>query len=152
MHSVEAVPYENRLDGDYVSIKEGEQWGEEWESGWFHLRGKVPSNWKGRDIVARLDFGGEALIFDDSGCPVYGLSNGSVFDLDYSKDIYRLFTSSKGGEVVDLYVEAAANIMFGINRHGDPKSNDPKIHGHFNAKLKHAKLAIFDTELWHMLD
>jgi len=142
--------FENSLNGDYVPINEGEQWGNEWESAWFHLTAEVPEKWKNYNIVARMDFGGEALVFDDSGCPVYGLTNGSVFDLDFNKDIYRLFTSCNGREKVDLYVEAAANLLFGIHRHGDPKSDDPKIHGHFDAKLNHAKLCIFDDEMWHL--
>ncbi len=142
--------FDDRLNGEYVSINEGEQWGKEWESAWFHLTAEVPEEWKNQNVVARMDFGGEALVFDDLGCPVYGLTNGSVFDLDFNKDIYRLFTSCNGGEKVDLYVEAAANLLFGINRHGDPKSDDPKIHGHFDAKLNHAKLCIFDAEMWHL--
>ncbi len=149
-HTKFPCTFNNRLNGKYVPINENEKWGDEWESAWFHLTAEVPEEWKNYNVVAQMDFGGEALVFDDSGCPVYGLSNGSVFDLDYSKDIYQLFPSCNGGEKVDLYVEAAANILFGIHLHGDPKSDDPKIHGHFEAKLNRARLCIFDTEIWHL--
>ena len=146
----EAVPFADRLKGRYKPIMEKEKWGSEWESAWFHFRGRVPSRWKGRDVVARIELGGESLVFDASGCPVYGLTNGSVFDYDYSKDIYRLFAPCKGGEKIDIYVEAAANQLFGINRHGDPKPGDKKIHGHYDASFNHGKLCVFDTDAWHV--
>ena len=77
------VPFNQRLEGDYKQIKEGEHWGNEWESAWFHFTGEIPIEWQGHDVAARLEFGGEALVFENSGCPIYGLTHGSVFDAAY---------------------------------------------------------------------
>ncbi len=149
-HCPEAVPFDGRLDGPYEAISEGTRWGGEWESAWFRFSGEVPSEWKGLDVAARIDLGGESLVFGPDGCPMYGLTDGSVFDCDFRKDIYRLFSPCAGGEKVDFYVEAAANQLFGIERHGDPKSSDLKIHGHYDAVFKHGKLCVFDTAVWSL--
>ncbi len=100
--SKDPVKFENRLKTQYLPIKEGVKWGETWDSAWFHIKGKLPDDWKGKDVVARMDFGGEALIFDNKGCPVYGLTSGSVFEFEYNKDFYRLFEPAQGGEDVEL--------------------------------------------------
>ncbi|MEA2011560.1 MAG: glycoside hydrolase family 38 C-terminal domain-containing protein, partial [Verrucomicrobiota bacterium] len=109
-------------------------------SGWFHLTGKVPESWQGLTVVAKLNFGGEALIFDEAGCPIYGLTNGSVFGPGHSKDIYRLFEPCKGAEEVDLWIEAAANPLMGIT----PENEN------FSPVVKDMKLATFNEELWQL--
>lgn len=149
-HSKDPVPFIDRLKGEYKPIKEGAKWGEEWESAWFHITGEVPADWQGNDIALNIELGGELLIFDDSGCPIYGLTDGSVFDSTYRKDIYQCIPNCKGNEKIDLYLEAACNGLFGIHRHGDPKPADPKIHGDWKGVVNRAKLCIFDTAVWHM--
>lgn len=149
-HSRDPVPFSDRLKGEYAPIKEGENWGKEWDSGWFRLTGEVPVDWKGRTVVAQLNFNGEALIFDNGGCPVYGLSNGSVFDESFDKEIYHLFTPAIGGEAVELCVEAAANHLFGIDTCGDPKPGK-KIHGDYTGTLLTARLCVFNEEVWHLM-
>ena len=68
-HSVEPVPFEERLKGDFVAAEAGDCWGNAWESAWFNLKAEVPASWKGAAVAARIDLNGEALIFDESGCP-----------------------------------------------------------------------------------
>ena len=150
-HTKLPCPFNERLKGKYIPIKEGEKWGDEWDSAWFHLTAQVPENWKNNNVIAHLDFGGEALVFDQAGCPIYGLTNSSVFAENYNKDTYHLFTSCKGGEKIDLYIEAAANALMGIYRSGDPTADNPKIHGHFEAKLNYARLCTVDINVWHFL-
>ena len=89
-HSKDPVPFEKRLDGTYKAINIGEKWGEAWDSAWFKLSGSIPREWTEGRFALHLDFNGEALIFSDDGIPLYGLTNGSVFDSNYSKDVYRL--------------------------------------------------------------
>lgn len=121
------VPFARRRDrrGRYRPIQTGEVWGSAWQSAWFHITGRVPAAWRGADVALRFDANGESLVFDDAGCPVYGLTNGSVFASAFSKDIYRIFEPCRGGEAVDLWIEAAAYGLFGINRHGDPRRDAP---------------------------
>jgi alpha-mannosidase len=146
----EHIKFEDRLNGDYKKIIEGEDWGKTWDSAWFHITGTVPAEWKGKTVVANLDFNGEALIFDETGCPKYGMTNGSVFDAHYSKDIFRMFEPSKGGEKVDLWIETAANNLFGIQQEQDPDPKSEDLHGKYLGKVNKLQLCVFNDEVWHM--
>ena len=57
-----------------------------WESGWFRITAAIPTEWEDGNFALHLDFNGEALVFDSEGIPLYGLTNGSVFDRHYSKE------------------------------------------------------------------
>ncbi|MBP5233253.1 MAG: alpha-mannosidase 2c1, partial [Planctomycetes bacterium] len=149
--SVEPVPFAERLALAYQPIAVGDSWGKAWESAWFHLRGKVPAEWAGKRVVAHLNFNGEACVFGLDGCPLYGLTNGSVFAENYSKDVYRLFDRCAGGEAVDLWVEAAANNLFGVNLKGDPRRDDPDRFGTYDGKVVSMELAAFDDEVWGLM-
>lgn len=149
-HSVDPVPFKEAVTREFRGIEEGTKWGDEWESAWFRLSIEIPEKWRGANLAAHLDFNGEALIFDDSGCPVYGLTNTSVFDPNFSKRIYRLSPEAAADSRCDLLVETAANHLFGITRHGDPKPDNPKIHGEHQGVLKTARLALFDEDIWHL--
>ncbi|MBN1557655.1 MAG: alpha-mannosidase [Lentisphaerae bacterium] len=146
------VPYARRTTLDYNPVQEGDTWGRTWQSGWFELTGTVPPSWAGRYVVARLDFGGEALLFDDTGCPALGLTDGSVFDLKCGKDIVHLFPEARGGETVRLWVEAAANRLQGVERVPDPEFlEDPgRLHGHHRGRVKAMRLHAFRADHWHL--
>ena len=146
----DAVPYAERLDGEYKSIKEGGRWGEFWESAWFHLTGTVPAEWKGEKIVARLDFSGEGLVFQPDGKIVQGITNGSVFDQEFARDNVHLIEKCEGGEEVELWVETAANGLFGMFTEPDPAEDSPRRYGWYEAEVKQAKLCVFDAEMWHL--
>jgi alpha-mannosidase len=146
----EHIKYEDRLNGDFKKITEGEEWGKTWDSAWFHITGQVPAEWAGKTVVANLDFNGEALIFDDTGCPKYGMTNGSVFDEHFSKDIFRMFEPANGGEAVDLWIETAANNLFGLKQDQDPDPKSEHRHGQYLGKINKLKLAVFNDEVWHM--
>jgi len=144
--SAEPVPFEERLTGEYAPIQQGKCWGEAWNSAWFNLKAIVPAEWNGAAVAAQIDLNGEALIFDESGCPVYGLSGGSVFLPGYKKDIYLITESCVGGESVDLWVEAAANHLFGIS--GSPQHS--KAGSEYNGITNRINLVRYDLEKWHL--
>ena len=145
--SKDPVPFEKRLNGAFKPITEGEKWGETWESAWFHLKAVVPDEWAGKSVVARLNFGGEGLVLSSDGTIMQGLSNKSVFWDDFTRDEVRLFNAAKGGEAVELWVETAANGLFGVERPNDPAPDDPGKYGHLTSKVKHMKLCIKDEKL-----
>ncbi len=147
-HSVEPVPFSKRTSLKYRKIKEGESWGKTWESAWFHLKGAVPKSWKGKEVVAQLDFNGEGLIFRNDGMPLQSLAKGSVFQADFCKDIHYLFKSCKGGEKVDLWIETAANNLFGIELEPDPKPKDPQRHGKYTGIVNKIRLCAFDRDTY----
>jgi len=150
IHSEDPVPFQNRHNGLFREIKVGENWGETWDSAWFHIKAHIPSEWENDHIAFHLDFNGEALIFDDEGIPLYGLTNGSVFDKDYSKDVYRLPADYSYGDSVELWIETAANHIMGIDRDEDPEKEDLNRHGEYTGIVNHMSLCRFDETLWHL--
>ena len=145
------VSFENRENPEYTynSVAKGDTWGSAWQSAWFHITGSVPSEWSGRDVALHLNLNGEACVFDAGGCPVYGLTNQSVMAANSGKYIYRMFEPCSGGETIDLWVEAAANSLFGINRNPDLPRMAPHRHGNYEGKVIDLELCLFDTNLWH---
>ncbi|MEE9442402.1 MAG: glycoside hydrolase family 38 C-terminal domain-containing protein [candidate division Zixibacteria bacterium] len=146
----EPVAFSNRLDGNYQKINAGEIWGQAWQSAWFHLEGSVPDNWSGGKIVAHLDFGGEGLVYKPDGEIIQGITNGSVFDADFSRDIVHLDSTIQAGDKIELWVETAANGLFGVITNPDPGLDAPDRYGIYDARVKAMSLALFDSELWHL--
>ncbi|MDD4051685.1 MAG: glycoside hydrolase family 38 C-terminal domain-containing protein, partial [candidate division Zixibacteria bacterium] len=148
--TVDPVGFERRNELSYVPIQPGEIWGRTWESAWFHLAGAVPASWRGRTVVARLDLGGEGLVVRPDGRILQGITNGSVFDTDFGRDIVRLYEPCSGGEEVDLWVEAAANGLFGMFCDLDPGPQSTNRYGYYDAKINSIHLGIFDTDMWEL--
>ena len=112
--SKEPTAFDDRLSLDYKPISEGDPWGEKWESAWFHLEGDVPKDWSGKTIAANLDFSGEGLVYDHEGQLMQGITNASIWDPNFARARVPLIDSSTGGEHLELWVEAAANSLFGV--------------------------------------
>ena len=148
----EPVPYAQRETLKYKPIKLGDKWGEVWDCGWFRIQGEVPASWKGAYVTLNLDFTGEALVYDAKGCPLVGLTTGSVFDAAFSKDMMHLFKTCKGGEKVDFWVETGANSLFGANLPGDPKwiTDGSDIHGKYPSHLNKLSVCRFDYDKWQL--
>ena len=148
--SKEPVPFAHRLDGEYEPIDDGDVWGRAWESAWFHLKAKVPEDWRGRYVVAQLDFSGEALVVDGSGMPLQGMTNASIFEEKFSRDILHLLPSAAGGEEIELWVEATGNSLFGVYTETDPEPDAPDRYGSFEGRVVRKRLCLFDDTLWHL--
>ena len=151
--SEEPTPWRERTALSYRPIAEGEGWGGAWRSAWFHLKGKVPESWQGASLALRMDFGGEALLFDAKGVPHWSFAHGSAFNDGYRKEFYHYAKPAKGGEAVELWVEAASNNLFGITRegNGDPHpTRNPHPLGHSSPKVGCMRLVKFNEELWHL--
>ena len=148
--SKEPTPFSERLSLDYKSIQEGEEWGKKWESAWFHLEGECPESWDGEIVVTELDFSGEGLVFDTNGTALQGITNGSIWDPNFARTRVQILESCKKGEKIELWVEAAANSLFGVFTDPDPEEESPKRHGWFDAKVESIKFGKFDKDLWHL--
>ena len=69
--------------------------------------------WGGKCVVMRLNLGGESLVFDAKGNPYGALTNHSLFDRFFTKDVFRFGKPFKGGEKIDLWVEGVASNIQG---------------------------------------
>jgi len=148
--SKEPTSFSQRESLDYKSIKEGDPWGQKWESGWFHLTGSVPEKWRGKPVVAELDFSGEGLVFDTNGKALQGITNGSIWDQNFARTRVPLIEKCAGGESIKLWVEAAANSLFGVYTDADPEEESPKQFGWFDAKVEKIRIGIFQEEIWQL--
>jgi len=146
----QAIPLGQSILLERHPIVEGQVWGRTWDSGYFHLDAEVPPLLDHRPLAAWLDFGGEGLIYDPSGEPLGSVTNGSAFAEHYGKDVWRLAPRPSGTRV-ELWVEAAANNLFGVVPAPVPASkDDPARHGTYEARLVRARLCGFDEATWHL--
>ncbi len=142
--------YAHRKDGKYKPISVGDTWGKNWEQAWFHLQGEVPKNWKGKQVAARINLGGEGAIFDNNGTPIFALSFHSLWMTEFSRDRYIISKKAKGGESVDIWIDATAAQLFGLQLMNDPKPTDVHKYGHYEATVKDLALGIFREDIWQL--
>ena len=108
----------------YKKARGGRRWGRPWSTAWFRLRFTVPKAFRGETVALLFDPEGECIVFRD-GEPAQGL--------DGNRKDYVVAERAKGGERVELYVEAGASGAFGS----------------FGKRTMHApELAVFLPEVW----
>ncbi len=148
--SAEPVPYQERLNLAYRPVAEGDKWGEMWSSAWFHIQTPVPETMAGRELCLRIYLGGEILVFDETGAPCYGLSGASHFVASFRKERMVLPKCYQAGEIIDVWLEAAANHLFGVYQDEDPRMDTPHPLGQFEGTVTRLRLAVFHREVWDL--
>lgn len=111
----EPVSFEERESGEKQVLKKGEKWGDLFDCGWFHFTGIIPEKCKGRKTVLLIDISGEGLIVDKDGNPVRGITNVAT-EFSFAgggKRVYCLEDNLQGGEVIDIWMDAGCNDLFG---------------------------------------
>ncbi len=146
--TVDPVPFAERQALAYQPIEEGAVWGTTWDSAWFHLTGTIPEAWRHERVVAVLDFNGEGLVFSETGDPLQGLTNGSVFG-DLTRNTFRIPSSNGARPSVDLWVEAAANGLSGVAQQRNPPGTLNR-EGLYEGRVNRIRLARFPEELYHL--
>ncbi len=100
-----------------TNINPGDKWGELFDCAWFHFTAKIPQSAKDEKIVFVIDINGEGLIFDNSGCPLRGITNiNSEFDRamgNPGKRIVQFKDKADGNEIVDFWMDAGCNDLIG---------------------------------------
>ncbi len=131
------IPIDSLSSRKWKAISVGDGWGELWGSAWFRVTGTVPKAFKGLEVVALVDVGSEACLFVD-GSPRQGLTDSSKkYDQPEGKRQIDLFRNAKGGEKVNLLLEAGANALFGY-------------HGRLEFVIEIAELAVFHRDRWQL--
>ena len=148
--SKDPVPFANRLDKKYKSITKDKSWGKEWDSAWFRLTGKRKKEWKGKTIVADLDFSGEGLVYDPNGNEIQGITNASIWDQNFVRTRVIIPKSCFKKDNVEIWVETAANSLFGSYVDTDPDQDNPKRHGTFDAKVITIDIGVFRKDIWDL--
>ncbi len=139
------VSFAERNTLAFSPLREGDRWGKLWDSAWVKLQGHIPEAWRGKPIVCRLNLGGEALIFDAAGMPLYGLTNSSVFASQYRKELYFLPENQAEPGALELEIEVGANGLFGAESNPDFPEQGCDV-GHAVA----LQYGVFNTDVWHL--
>jgi alpha-mannosidase len=145
------VDFDHRLEGTYQQIDKNITWGKDWDRVWFHLTGSVPSDWQDQYVVARVNMGGESLVFDNNGVPITGLSVHTLWPTEeFWRDIIHITNKSKGNEKIDFWIESTAGQIYGLF----PLKNDYEIKAHedgyHHAAVQYAELATFRKDIWDL--
>jgi len=101
----EPCSYETARAATYKPVQIGWHWGPLWSTAWFRMTGRVPGGTPADGLCAFIDTGTEACLWKD-GVPYHGLSR-------YHRYAPLDASFVQGGRV-ELMVEAAANLMFGL--------------------------------------
>ena len=116
----EPVGYEEASRGPWSPFGVGERWGGAWATTWFRARAAVPKEWAGERVDARFDLGYE-------GSPGFGaeglLWRGGVAlsGVNSRHQDVALADPAKGGEAIEVYLEAAANPQPGPGKLLEPE-------------------------------
>ncbi len=140
----EPVRYTDRNTLSYQPISEGLLWGKLWDSAWIRLDGEIPAEWTGKDILFRINAGGEVLVFDDSGVPFYSLTNTSSLVRHYRKEYLQYSSNAEAGRF-SIWMEVAANGIFG--RECDP--DHPGQRGEFGV-VRTLRYGVFNRDVWNL--
>jgi alpha-mannosidase len=135
---------------DYRPFAVGDRWGPAWGTTWFHLTGQAPGAAGGEPLELWLDLGwtdqwpgfqAEGLVYRPDGTVVKGLSPRNDW------------IPVAAGELIDLYVEAAANPMV-----LGPEGFVPTVLGDRDTagdeplyRLARADIAVTHTEVWELV-
>lgn len=142
----EPVAPEKAFAADYEPFAVGDRWGALWDTTWFRFRGDVPTEWKGKRVVAlvrltsvgREGFTAEGLVYQD-GVPTMALNA--------NRREVEIAAKAEGGGTFEFFVEAAAN--GGTNEAGVTEGmNLPEFGGPPRYILEQAELAVFDPEAY----
>ncbi|MBT5734481.1 alpha-mannosidase [bacterium] len=148
--SKNAVPFSEKNKLKYKPISKGKSWGKEWDSAWFCLNGSIKKEWRGKKIIADLDFSGEGLVYDPKGKEIQGITNASIWDHNFVRTRVLIPKTCIKNNEVEIWVETAANSLFGIFVDVDPEQDNPKRHGTFDAKVETIDIGIFREDIWHL--
>ena len=124
---------ERAADFAYTPIEPGFVWGPVWSDAWFRFTGEIPAEWDGKTVVARLDCGAEAIVWEGDD-PVQGI--------DAHHGEFLLSQAAQAGADVSLTVQATG-MNPSVSVHGAPDAPSPTPF-----TFRRADLSLYDAELF----
>ncbi|MFC4553789.1 alpha-mannosidase [Georgenia faecalis] len=142
----EPIPPAEAIAGEYGPFAVGERWGRAFGTTWFHLTGEVPAAMRGRRVELVVDLGfersgpgfrSEGLAYTPDGVPIKGIEPRTAW--------LPVARPARGGERVDLYLEAASNPLFdgSVTTLGDPETIGPEL----LYRLDRAEIAVLEEDV-----
>lgn len=130
-------------DGHFVSFdRKTARFGPSWSTHWFRIRGCVPLEWGSNEVHLLWDATCESCVYRN-GSPCQGFLGGTGND---RRAEYPL-SWAVPGEPFEIFIELAANGMFGVGLGGDINPVDPnKFY-----ELLQCELAVFHRDVWDLI-
>ncbi|XP_032228742.2 alpha-mannosidase 2C1 isoform X2 [Nematostella vectensis] len=138
------ITYKQAIRGEYSPVKVGDAFGPTWSTHWFKVTIDVPSEWAEKEVHLRWNSGSEAMVWKD-GKPLQGLT-GADGHQERTDCILSTCQASSERRYV-LYIEMAANGMFGAGQDGLINPPDPAR----KYSLSMAEIAVFDPLCYQLL-
>jgi alpha-mannosidase len=127
---------EAKKSTNWVEVPAGFRYGPAYTTFWFRLSGKVPTAFAGQEVGLMGDLGGERTVWK---------ANSPWCGLDEPHSVCTLFSSAKGGEKINLYVEVyTRNPQCRVHRRELPREELVEAVGV-------AELVVIDRELMDLL-
>ena len=136
----------------FAPIKIGSRWGVNYRTALFRISGVIPESWYGKEIFGRVNLGGEGTVFDRNFKVIDSISDASVFDVNFKRELLPLTASAVGGEELLFYVEATANGMFGLWMDNDPAEDSQAPNGGFVAEVSSGSFGVFNRDIWDLVN
>ena len=139
------VSFAEATRGEYKPTQIGASFGPTWSSHWFKLTVKLPSRVNGKRVLLLFDPECEGLVWSQDGQPLQGITGGSNGD----RHVDFLLTDNAQQQVVHLYIEIAANGMFGAGFGGNGSIHPPVDDRYY--RLATCEIAVANDEahaLW----
>ena len=128
----------------------GQKWARPWGTTWFHLTGAVPAEWAGTraEVVLDIGFAGSLDGFTAEGLVWPAGAPASPRHGIHPRRRWSLVADpARGGEPVDLLVEAAANptVFARTPMHDIETAGDAPLY-----RLQRADVAVLNRDVWHL--
>ncbi|KAI8908000.1 glycosyl hydrolases family 38 N-terminal domain-containing protein [Gorgonomyces haynaldii] len=112
---LDRISFQDAIKGSFKPTQVGVSVGPTWSTHWFKLKISVPSQTRGK-CVLMFDSNSEGMVWSSEGVPLQGLTGGGGGNRHVD---FLLTQDAQGGEQYELYVEVAANGLFGAGAGGD---------------------------------
>ncbi|EGD43689.1 alpha-mannosidase 2C1 [Nocardioidaceae bacterium Broad-1] len=137
----------------YEPFEVGSDWGPAWGTAWFRITGTVPAEWAGRRVELVCDLGFdvnmpgfqcEGLVYTPEGEPIKSLNPRNQWVL--------VADEAKGGEEIELFLEAAANPVL-LDYHPFLPTQEGDIETSSKKRLyttRRVELAVFEKDVFEL--
>ncbi|MBP7275965.1 MAG: alpha-mannosidase [Kiritimatiellae bacterium] len=143
--------FANRRPASFRTIRIGECWGRDWERAWFHVSGRIPARWRGHEVCARINLGGEALVHDRAGRPFESLSVHTIYPMpEFERARIPVTASARGGERVEWWLTCTAAQLFGLELQNDRQGQPAPVFGTHESRVRECALHTFRRDLWNL--
>ena len=143
-HAPGRITYAEALAGTYEPAAVGQRFGPIWSTHWFRVEIAIPADWTGQEVHLLWDSGSEGQVWVE-GHPVQGLAGSGIWGAAAPiRGETVIARPAAGGENLSLYIELAANNLFGEG-FGKDTGLTPSV-----GYLRLAEIAIFDRAAWDL--